>query len=56
MIECDHVAISHVTASLQNGRVSHEVITFTLVANVLSGPCAVRMNVVLRIESHMMSI
>ena len=38
VIECYHVAISHVTGSLQKGRVFHEVIMFTLVANALRGP------------------
>ena len=37
MIDRYRVAISHVSGCLQNGRVFHEVITFTLVANVLCG-------------------
>ena len=56
VIERYHVAISHVTGSRQDGRVLHEVIIFTLVANALRGPCALRMNVVYYIESHVMSV
>ena len=33
MIEFHHVPISHVTGSLQKGRVFHEVITFTTVGH-----------------------
>ena len=32
MIECYHVSISHVTDSLQNGRVFHEVIIFSIIS------------------------